>query len=250
VAVGVGNDLWTYDFRRNAVTKLTTDGSAGPGLWNTDGTQLIYSRWAGARAIYRRNADGTGAPELLLEGAEQVFPASVTNDSRTLVLMRHGGSDTLTGIWTMSIDAGGSPGSIVRILRPSLGARVSPNGRWISYFIDNELYVSPFPNPTTRHRVSRDGAREAVWSRDGRELFFRSGNRMMVAGVQTGAVFSADVPRELFTGDYYLSGGPGNVYYDVSLDGTRFLMIVEPPSGPQRIEVVQGWRAFAETEKR
>ena len=62
-------------------------------------------------------------------------------------------------------------------------------------------------------------------ARDGRELFFRKGDRMMVVHVATGSIFSMDRPRVLFTGAlrYQMSQYPG-WSYDVARDG-RFLMV-------------------------
>ena len=89
-----------------------------------------------------------------------------------------------------------------------------------------ELYVTSFPGAGERWQVSQEGASEAVWSKDGRELFFRNGKEMLVVR-GPGATFDWDPPRVLFEGDYYKSG-PGGANYDVSADGKRFLMVQEP----------------------
>ena len=63
-----------------------------------------------------------------------------------------------------------------------------------------------------------------MWSRDGRELFYRSEDKMMAVGVETDPPFAAGVPRVLFEGRYEIGVGGGQMY-DVSPDGQRFLMI-------------------------
>ena len=47
-----------------------------------------------------------------------------------------------------------------------------------------------------------DGGSEPLWSRDGRELFFRSGNRMMAVDVTLAPAFSTRTPHVLFEGNY------------------------------------------------
>ena len=125
------------------------------------------------------------------------------------------------------------------------GGRLSPDQRWLAYFSDfsgrYELYVTAFPGGGRTWQVSREGGGEVVWSRDGRELFFRSGYQLLAVRVKAGASWDWDPPKVLFEGGYYFGGGPGLVHYDVSPDGSRFLMIEDAVSGPPRFNVVQGW---------
>ena len=87
--------------------------------------------------------------------------------------------------------------------------------------------------------VSTDGGDSAVWAADGRKLFYRSGDKMMAATIETGPVFAVSNIEELFKRRFlsridYRS-------YDVTRDG-RFLMIQEPRE-PVRlgIKVVLNW---------
>ena len=100
-------------------------------------------------------------------------------------------------------------------------------------------------------------AGEPVWSRDGRELFFRNADQMMAVEVDTTVSFQASVPRLLFAGDYDRDNSAGGIggasNYDVSLDGQRFVMVkAEQQSGeagasPQ-FHVVLNW--FEELKER
>lgn len=82
----------------------------------------------------------------------------------------------------------------------------SRDGRWIAYQSTEsgryEIYVQPFPGPGGKWQVSTEGGLRPKWSRNGRELFFRSGNRMMAAPVAPGPTFTAGTPRVLFEGQY------------------------------------------------
>jgi hypothetical protein len=92
-------------------------------------------------------------------------------------------------------------------------------------------------------QISTEGGVEPVWARNGRELFFRNGDRMMVAAVETKAAFAAANPKLLFEGQYATAFSPLDRDYDVSSDGQRFLMIKasEEESGATQLNVVINW---------
>ena len=118
-------------------------------------------------------------------------------------------------------------------------AMFSPNGRWLAYTSDEsgrrEVYVRPFPGPGQKWPISQGGGQEPAWSPDGRELFYLSDDRMMVAAVETEPTFRTEPPRELFEGRFF---GGGFRAYDLSLDGRRFLMIEEAEERPERLQIV------------
>jgi hypothetical protein len=127
--------------------------------------------------------------------------------------------------------------------------QLSPDGRWMAYASEEsgrrEIYVQAFPGPGGRWQVSSDGGNEPLWSASGRELFYRSGDRMMAVDISTNGEFLAGKPRPLFEGSYVLAGGGyARAQYDVSPDGQRFLMlkVVEQKSNPlTQIHVVLNW---------
>jgi hypothetical protein len=102
-------------------------------------------------------------------------------------------------------------------------------------------------------RVSQNGGREPLWSRDGRELYYLEGNKLMALAVKQGEEFSFGPSTVLFDQPYFHGLGGPNLglldalrSYDVAKDG-RFVMI--PPPGnpnvggapPPGIVVVQNW---------
>jgi hypothetical protein len=124
--------------------------------------------------------------------------------------------------------------------------RFSPDGRYVVYVSDesgrNEVYVQPFNGSGVKHRISVDGGAEVVWGETG-EIFYRSGNRMMVVQVRTEPSLEIRRSQPLFEGPYLLSASRA-ANYDVSADGQRFLMLkrAEPGiSSPTLINVVQNW---------
>ncbi len=122
--------------------------------------------------------------------------------------------------------------------------RVSPDGKWVAYVAEEssrrEVFVQPYPEMGAIHKVSIDGGREPVWSRDGRRIFYRKGNQMLAVNVTHGPTISFGRPRFLFEGEYD-GAEVGHQHYDVSHD-ERFLMVRhgEPP-GPREVRVVLNW---------
>jgi serine/threonine-protein kinase len=89
-----------------------------------------------------------------------------------------------------------------------------------------------------------------VWNPNGRELFYRAGDKMMAVDIATQPGFAAGTPRKLFEGRYELAPVPINDY-DVSPDGQRFLMVKpteQEQAAPTQINVVLNW--FEELKRR
>ncbi len=107
-------------------------------------------------------------------------------------------------------------------------ARLSPDGNWLAYTSDesgrDEVYVQPYPGPGPKESISTEGGREPAWSRDGRELVYRHGTKMMAVEVKTQPGFAAGAPRLLFEGRFDPKPCCG-LNYDVTPDGERFVMI-------------------------
>ena len=91
-------------------------------------------------------------------------------------------------------------------------------------------------------QVSEAGGRAPVWSREGRELFYLSGDRLMGVAVQTQPAFRAGLPRVLFEGPVETRTAPAR-NFDVSPDGGSFVMVARgrTEAGPRQVSVVLGW---------
>jgi hypothetical protein len=110
--------------------------------------------------------------------------------------------------------------------------------------------VQRFPELGQRATISTDGGRQPVWSRDGRELFYRSADGMMAVPIDLSPTFRAGQPTLLFEDDYFYFLSRRT--YDVAPDGQRFLMVTadDTTAGSRsfRMVVVDHW--FEELESR
>lgn len=128
------------------------------------------------------------------------------------------------------------------------GFEFSPDGKWLAYQSNEtgrpEVYVEPYPGPGGRSQVSTGGGTVPRWNRNGKELFFRTGDKMMAVDVETGAAFRAATPKILFE--------KATTGYDVAPDGRRFLMLKAAPvtqgGTPSELHVVVNW--FEELRRR
>jgi Tol biopolymer transport system component len=170
---------------------------------------------------------GRGAILPLLDICVQalyVLPIAAQSPSRRVQFLPSTGYD----IWVLQL----SEHKAEPFLRTPFNESVptfSPDGHWLAYISDEsgryEVYVQPYPGPGGKYQISTEGGTEPVWNRNGRELFYRSGDKMMAAEINTRGSFSAGKPKVLFAGQYQPSQNPvPSANYDVSSDGQRFLM--------------------------
>ncbi len=134
-----------------------------------------------------------------------------------------------------------------------VGAMFSPDGRSIAYTSDesgrNEVYVRPLAGPG-KIKISSDGGSEPAWSPNGREIFYRSSDKLMAVPVQTAPELAAGEARPVLTERYARSVDDSPRNYDVSADGHRFLFIKsgEVKEEPIRVlNLITDW--YAELER-
>ena len=222
--IGSVSDLWLYDLPGNTITQMTQNaGFLYWPAWSANGSSIVFSSSLGGRAwnLFEMAATG-GRPRRLTTSDRQQEVGAVAPDGRSIVFAETG------DLFVLPIDAAGTPGTLVQMTttpQAEDAPRISPDGRWVAYTSNqsgrNEVFVRAYPSGRELRAVSSDGGTLPIWSRDGRELLYRSGERMMVAAVTVGRDdIEVAPPRVLFTSP----GAAGlSVEFDVAADG-RFLM--------------------------
>ncbi len=113
-----------------------------------------------------------------------------------------------------------------------------------------EIWVRPFPARGGRYQVSKEGGEQPIWSRDGRQLFYRerseplqSLNQAWVVDVRTEGVFSASKPRLLFERRGFVRSTPIRGW-DLWPDGRGFIMATSDNRKAQPVTeliLIQNW---------
>jgi eukaryotic-like serine/threonine-protein kinase len=239
------SQIWLYDLTRDTLSKLTFRGSnSSIPVWTPDGKRIaFFSNREGPLNLFSQSADGSGQLERLTTSDYTNVPRSFSPDGRLLAFVENSPS-TGADIWILSIGDRKAQPFLQTPFTESVPS-FSPDGRWLAYVSDEsghfEVYPQPYPGPGGKYQISTDGGTEPIWNSNGRELFYREGDKMMAVDVSARPTFSAGKPRMLFQGPY-LSAAITMPYYDVSPDGQRFLMIKpNEQSSPNQIVVVQNW---------
>ena len=241
----LNQDIWIYDIGRGTRMRLTVEGINDSPVWTPDGTRVTFnSTRDGPRELYWKPADGSGQAELLLNtnSGNRLMPTSWSSDGEMLAFYSPDGA---RDIWTLPRE--GDALTFVATAFNERSPMFSPDGRWLAYVSDesdrDEIYVKPYPGPGGKWPISTEGGTEPMWSADGRELFYRLGEKMMVVEVQSEPAFTSEGPQLVFEVPY-LTDQFGTSNYDISPDGQRFLMIkaAEEEEGQQgQINVIQNW---------
>ncbi len=240
-------DVWIWDLGRETLDRFTrAPGRDLTAVWTPDSREVVFSsNHGGTFDLYRRAADGTGAVRPLTNSPDSLFPSSISPDGKLLVYRV--GAVSRLDLGVLSLEGEGAPQLLLATDINERSGEISPDGRFLAYQSDesgkDEIYVRPFPEVDGgRFPISVGGGSEPLWSPDGNEIFYRAGDRLMAAPVQTEPAFEAGKPLELFTGSYAVGL---HRMYDIHPDGNRFLMIkpVETTEeGPgNQVVLVQNW---------
>jgi serine/threonine-protein kinase len=237
------DDVWIYELRRGLLTRLTRqDASAFGPRWTRDGRRVIYHVEQPQFDLFWRVTDGSTAEQVLHSTASDKRATSISPDGTVLAFSE---SDPDSDIWLLPLDGGSEPTAFLSTPYNEGEAAFSPDGRWIAYSSDesgrSEIYVQAYPNPEGgRIHVSTEGGVEPRWTRGGAELVYRHRNRMLAAAIDPRSGEPGS-PQVLFEGTYAWAGGNSHSY-DVTPDGSRFLMAKTPPeSAPRQAYVVLNW---------
>jgi serine/threonine protein kinase/Tol biopolymer transport system component len=240
---GNGSDLWLIDLEQATRSRITSDPkSEGSPVLSPDGRLVAFaSDRYGVDDIFRRRADGVGDEQVLVRSSTRKYPTDWSNHWITFTAID---STRKQDLWVLEPDGEPKP-----YLQTEFGERdghLSPDERWMIYVSDeagrDAIYIRPFPNANGgKWRVSGAGASGAPrWRADGKEIFYADdGGRIMAVPVNlSGLSPVVGLPQMLFR-----VGGLTRAQYEVSRDGTRFLMSVrsEGSQSDVPLSVVLNW---------
>jgi len=243
-----GADLWLLDLARDTSTRFTFHPAIeGFPTWSPDGSRVVFASLRdGPFNLYQKASSGSADEEPLLKTGEGKFPVDWSSDGR-FVLYQATFPKTSLDLWALPLEGDRKPIPLVQTEFTELQGQFSPDGRWIAYSSNasalEQVYVQGFPKPGGKFQVSTTGGIRPRWRRDGKELFYMTPDRklMAVEVKATAATFEPGRPRELFQ-TRAVTASPVFSVYDVSADGQRFLINTAlEAEGPAPMTVVVNW---------
>jgi Tol biopolymer transport system component len=234
------SEIWVYDLERGSRMLLASRGLIP--IWSPDGQRIAFTS-AGNSDLYSQRADGSSPAEPLLEREGGQYAHSWSRDGRLLFFHDLSRPATKSDVWVLQM--GGQARPVLATAVSESHPAISPDGRWLAYGSDEsgraEIYVRPFPDTNAmKWPISIGGGHSPRWSNDGRQLFYMNGQNLMAAAVRADATkITAGTPSALFNGPFDTTQDNN---YDISPDGSRFLMVEASPEGAMRaLQVVLNW---------
>lgn len=301
---GQTDHVWVYDLQRGgSPMRLTFQGDNSSPVWFPDSRRVAIAVRGGERQEIRAvsldalalggagggaatgasagsaESSGGAASAVLVSSALAISPCAITPDGKRIVYTQskaQGGTE----LWGATV---GDPSSAVCLVPAGAGfgnawgGAVSPDGRLLAFVSDQtgraEVYVQALVfgapgtavlEPAHRWQVSRDGGAGPRFSRDGGELYYRSGETLIAvrvnfdaggAGVGGGAAGGAGGglmvgrPRPMLTGKF-VEATASSANYDVFPDGDRIVVLrrAEEPAPARELSVVLNF--FAELSRK
>ena len=189
-------------------------------------------------------SDGAGDAVRLTDSKNRQIPSSFSPDGKRLAFSENT-PESSWDIYTLPLDLSDpehpKAGKAEPFLRtPAMESRplFSPDGHWLAYQSNEssqfEVFVRPFPGPGGKWQISTGGGMMPVWSRNGRELFYRTiDSRILVANYTArGDTFQADKPKLWSEKSLPSAGSHSN--FDLAPDGKRFAVILAPGGGEEK----------------
>jgi Tol biopolymer transport system component len=272
-----GGDLWLRDLTRETTTRFTFGAhNTGP-VWSPDGARIAFGSnrpasgqpsgdpYGGSFDLYEKSADGTGEMTVLLDSVANKLPTgwkqptSWSPDGQLLVFDMID-PKTSFDIWAVPLTGDRKPRPLVQTEFQEAQGQISPDGRWLAYLSNEtkrmEVYVRSMSGSAGKWQISTQGGAYPKWRHDGKELFYLSRDRKLMAvdisaggrAVEAGIphpLFDLRIPGTFVSTDVFAPNANTPYPYAVTRDGQRFLvsMDVSQLTAETPITVTVNWMA-------
>jgi serine/threonine protein kinase len=241
------SDIWLMDLERGVPGRFTFSPELDDDpAWSPDGNSIVFnSGRGGVRGLYRKASSGAGNEELLAKADVVTNGIDWSADGKFIVFES---SDPQRGgnLWVLPLFGEMKPYVVLQTEFNESHGRFSPDSRWLAYVSNesgrNEVYVQSFPPSGGKWQVSTTGGSQPHWRSDGKELFYMTPDRkLMAVDVNPQQSFEVGAPKLLFQTTVARYEAPNR--YAVSRDGQRFLINSAVEEVSHTMTVVLNWTA-------
>jgi hypothetical protein len=246
------NELWVYDTQSKVARVIVP----GPGImdkpvWSPDGNRLMYGRAVGSGPKLRVWSFAQPNQDETLPEADFQLPTDWSLDGRFMLFQSENTTDGNIGV----IDLRARRMTwLLETVAHETSPVFSPDGKWIAFVSDDsgrlEAYVQAFEGSDSprltgeRVRISAEGAQLLRWRRDGKEICYLGLDGMLYS-VPVSGPGKFGTPLPLFRVSIGSRAVLPSAYgFDVSPDGSRFLLPLAREPLNSHLVVVQGWESF------
>ena len=248
------HEIWLYAVEdvRPPVRLASSSDYRWP-VWSPDGDSVAFAELlAGSTNLVSMRRDAPGSAPTVLRSVSRsvglIVPSSWSREGEILYTSIDTSGQT-TSMWAVESAGQAEPRRIVGLDTSETQPAISPSGDRLAFVSrqsgKQEVWLTPYPFAESGRpvQVSLAGGFNPRWSRDGRELYFLEGDRLMSVEIESDPAVLPPEPRPLFERPPLLTRNqsPGGSY-DV-LPGGHFLFLRDGVVGPglRRIVVVQNW---------
>lgn len=249
-------NIWLTDVARGSTSPFAFGYSlnASP-VWSPDGTRILYRTVRkGMAELYQKSASGGGKdqPVQLDENQRAVLAQAVTSvpdhwspDGRYLI---YSVLSSNWQLWVLPLSGDArKPYKLFDSPADNTHGNFSPDGRLVAYTSNEsgnwQVHVQTFPVSDRKWQISTNGGYEPRWRADGREIYYLSEDRdLMAVDVRPGPSFG--IPKQLFHTRVFPGVSAQRTNYVPSRDGRSFLINIQTGEAPPNpITVVLNWTA-------
>jgi len=230
---------WLVDLDRGIRSRIFQEQGYEFPAWLPDGGAVVFVKYGAPFAFMLVEARSGATPRRVAGVPGESYPDDVTPDGREI---------TYTGAYSVDVRSvpldGTGPGKVLLRGARASNSALSPDGRWLAYRSSvggqPEVFVERVGGGD-RTQVSTAGGNSPRWARDGRELYFVSGARLMAAQFTAGGPPEVGVPVEVAT-------VPDIRGYDVLPGHRQFVALQRPPEAGyvRRLRLALNWTPESE----
>jgi len=250
-------EVWITDLARGSHGRVGTANSAldASPVWSPDAAQFVFRTNRGVVEFYQRSAAGGGSEQAVLSypmiraAGIQTNMLIITDwspDGKNIIFSAQSPSSG-TDLWLLPLTGDRKPVKFLTSSADEMHGNFSPDSRLIAYTSNDsgkfQVNVQTLPLSDKKWQVSTKGGYEPRWRADGREIYYLSDDRKLMA-VPVGPGPSFGAPRVLFQTRVQPGVTTNRTHYVPSRDGRRFLVNTQNADAPATpITVVMNWAA-------